>query len=212
MRGQYNMKITKKARHLLLFMVLGDGYIHNHNGYFSVRHSVKQQEYIEWKQRLLRKNGIKTTEVYFVSNNGYGSYEFRTYTHKFIKIMRKYIYSPKKDFANRKILNRLTPLGIYIWYLDDGSLLKIKNKDGAIKANILTLNTMLTKEQNQIIIDYFKEVWGVKFGQAKDHGKYRLQCGTKQARKFIAIIAKYKNEVKCMSYKFDVKPKPNYSV
>ena len=74
MRGQYNMKITKKARHLLLFMVLGDGYIHNHCGYFSVRHSVKQKEYIEWKQRLLRKNGIKTTEVYFVSNNGYGSY------------------------------------------------------------------------------------------------------------------------------------------
>ena len=126
--------------------------------------------------------------------------------------MRKYIYSPKKDFANRKILNRLTPLGIYIWYLDGGSLLKIKNKDGNIRANILTLNTMLTKEQNQIIIDYFKEVWGVKFGQVKDHGKYRLQCGTKQARKFIAIIAPYKNEVKCMSYKFDVKPKPSYSV
>lgn len=201
-----NMKLTKDSRNLVLFMAIGDGHIRKTGGVLIIRHSVAQREYLEWKRDLLRKSGINTSDVYYVDNNGYGAYEFYTYSHKFIKLIRKYMYTPKKVIANPKILKRLTPLGLYIWYLDDGGLSQIKDSHGNIRANSLMLNTMLTKEDNQIIIDYFWDTWGIKFWQAKNHGKYRLCCGTKEARKFLGIISKYKDEVNCLKYKFNVKP------
>lgn len=199
------MKITKNTRNLILFMAFGDGYIQN--GLLRIRHSVKQKEYLEWKMNLLRKSGVHTSDIYYVDNNGYGAYEFYTSSYDFIKNIRKYLYTPKKNIAQNKQLNKLTPLGLYIWYLDDGGLSQSKDKNGNIRGNTLMINTMLTKDENQIIIDYFKGKWNIQFRQCKNHGKYRLECGTKEARKFIEIIKPYKNEVDCMLYKFKVKPK-----
>lgn len=205
------MKIVKENRDLVLYMLYGDGSINKQGGYFVVRHCLAQKEYIEWKMKLLKKNNINTTDCYFVSNGGYGAYEFRTYTHEFIKQMRKYMYTPYKNIANRKQLNKFNALGLCIWYLDDGGLSQVKDKNGKIKSNTLMLNTMLSKEENQIIIDYFLEVWGIQFRQCKNHNKYRLECGTKEARKFIDIIYPYAKDIPSMQYKLNVKPKTNTS-
>ena len=71
------MKTTKLGRNLVLWMALGDGTL-NANGYLSIRHSIKQKEYLEWKRKILKENGIAVSEIYYVNNNGYGGYEFRT--------------------------------------------------------------------------------------------------------------------------------------
>lgn len=199
------MKITKNSRNLILFMIFGDGGINKQGGYLVVRHSIQQKEYIEWKMNLLRKNGINTTDLYYVKNNGYGAYEFRTFTHDFIKVMRRYMYTPYKNIANVKQLNKLNELGLCIWYLDDGGLSQAKDKNGKVKSNTLMLNTMLSKEDNQIIIDWFLDKWGIKFHQCKNHNKYRLECGTKEARKFIELIRPYADQIPSMSYKLNVK-------
>ena len=198
-------KLNKDARDLILSMAFGDGSINKYSGYLVVRHSVKQKEYIEWKLNLLRSYGIRTTDIYYVSNNGYGAYEFRTRTYDFIKEMRNYLYTPYKDIANLKHLNRIDELGLCIWYFDDGGLAQVKDKNGNIKSNTLMLNTMLTKDENQIIIDWFWNRWGIKFRQNKNHGKYRLECGTKEARKFIELIKPYSKQVPSMAYKLNVK-------
>lgn len=41
--------------------------------------------------------------------------------------------------------------------MDDGSLTQLKNKDGYVRGNTLRIHTNVSKEENQIIIDYFKE-------------------------------------------------------
>ena len=51
------MKTTKLGRNLVLWMALGDGTL-NANGYLSIRHSIKQKEYLEWKRKILKENGI----------------------------------------------------------------------------------------------------------------------------------------------------------
>ena len=53
--------------------------------------------------------------------------------------------------------------------MDDGGLSQQKDKDGHVKANELMLNTGLQKEDNQIIINYFKEVWNIHFTQVKNN-------------------------------------------
>ena len=183
-------------------MAVGDGYLHNKLGYLSIRHCKQQRDYLLWKKKLLQPQ-IKTTECYHIDNDGSDAYEFRTYTHKFIKLYRKVLYKSKGKHLSRKILNTLTPLGISIWYMDNGGLSQ-KKRNGKIYANELILNTHLDREDNQIIIDYFKEVWDIQFTQVKNRGLYRLRCGTKEARKFIKIVEPYVSQVESMSHKIQV--------
>lgn len=197
------MKITSEQRMTILSMVLGDGSL-NSNGYFVVRHGLKQKEYLEWKYSLLKKI-FKLSDIYYHENNGYGSYEFRTKSYRFLKLYRKIFYGTgRKNTAKRKFLNKLTPQSLAIWYMDDGSLIQ-KKKDGRVHANELYINTYVSEEENQIYIDYFKEVWDVQFSNALDKGKYRLRCGTKEARKFIEIVKPYVSQVQCMVYKLNVR-------
>lgn len=199
------MKTTKEVRDIVLFMAMGDGHLSS-SGILSFRHCLKQKDYLDWKYNIL-KGRLKCSEPYYVDNNGYGSFEFRTRTYKFIKLYRKVIYkNGKKDIFSRKMLNKLTPLGLAIWYMDDGSLSQKKDKNGKIVSNDLTLNTYLSKEQNQVIIDYFNEVWNIRMSQAKSKGKYRIRCATKEARKFIAIVKPFVEQVPSMQHKLKIKP------
>lgn len=203
------MKVTSKERLLLLSMVLGDGSI-NKNGYFSVRHCLAQEEYIKWKYCLL-SGSIKLSEIYYVSNNGYGSFEFRTKVYKFIKRYRNIIYSNGgKKLSHLRFLNKLEPLHLAIWYMDDGSLTQ-KKRNGLIHANELYINTYISKDENQLLIDYFKEKWSIYFHQSKNKGKYRLRCSTREARKFLKIVEPYVSQVKCMKHKLAVKGGINFT-
>lgn len=74
--------------------------------------------------------------------------------------------------------------------MDDGGLSQ-KKRNGKVHANDLILNTHLSKEENQVIIDYFKEEWDIHFTQIKNKNRYRLRCGTREARKFISIVEPY---------------------
>lgn len=197
------MKTTINQRNLILFMSIGDGYL-DKQGYLFILHCEKQLKYLEWKKKLLEKNGFICSEIKYKKNNNFNAYKFKTHQYNFIKLYRKYIYKNNKKQITRKILNRLTPLGLAIWYMDDGGLSQKKQK-GKVHANDLMLNTGLTKQENQIIIDYFQEEWGIKFTQVKNHNTYRLRCGTKNARKFINIIYDYVKEVGCFDYKLNIK-------
>lgn len=196
------LKVTKESRQLILFMSFGDGYLGGK--YLSILHSKAQHDYLQWKRNLLIRNGIKCSPIRYKNNNGFDVYEFTTKSYNFISLYRKILYKPRKTIANRELLNKLTPLGIAIWYMDDGGLSK-KKRNGVIHANDLMLNTHLTREENQIIIDYFKEVWDIQFTQVKNRGKYRLRCGTREARKFINIVAPFVSQIPSMKHKIDIK-------
>ena len=207
---EITLKTNQEIRNLVLFMCLGDGYLNKNNGYLAMRHCVAQKDYIDWKRDLLKKN-LKVTDLYYVENNGYGAFELRTKTYKFIKTYRKILYPNNvKKIANIKILNKLTPLGLAIWYMDDGGLSQ-KKEGGVVTSNDLILNTHLSKEDNQIIIDYFNNRWGISFTQVKNKRQYRLRCGTREARKFLDIVRPYVSQVKSMEHKLNVKKLSNKS-
>ena len=138
----------------MLGMSLGDGSLQS--GRLSITHCEAQYEYLVWKQKLLRSCGIKTREISKFNNNGHIGYKLKTDRYDFIKAIESLLYCPKKTIT-RKILDKLTPLEIAIWYMDDGGLSQ-KKQDGVVVANDLMLNTGLQKEENQTIIDYFLEV------------------------------------------------------
>lgn len=198
------MKITKKERKIQRDLVLWDGHL-SKTGNIAVTHKGQNKDYAEWKHRLATESGLKCSPVTKFDNNGYGAYRFSTGSTKYTKHLRRILYTPQKDWYNRKILDKMDEKSLAIWYMDDGSISSQK-RDGKVVRSILTISTCTSKENNQILIDYLQERWGVKFGQRKMKNSYALVCSTREARKFISIVEETVREVPSMIYKLNVKP------
>lgn len=200
-------KITKESRNLLIALLLGDGTISNNN-VFKLAHCEEQQDYLEWKIKQLNDAGLRNNGVKeYISSKGFNIGKKVLYTQlniiPFIKVLRRVFYKPYKKIGNRKLLNRLDAKGIAIWYMDDGCInyRKTKNK---IHGFYIKISTCIPKEELQIVIDYFKEVWNIEFymfheGRKKD--SYSLCCGTKEGIKFINIVKPYVMQVPSMIHK-----------
>lgn len=192
------MKTTKKERDLIIAMVLGDGYIEK-SGTVAAFHSEKQKDYVEYKFSLV-KDLCTTKQLITRESNGTKQYGFRLRVTKFTKTLRRVLYPNGKKTISRKILNRLDPQGLAIWWMDDGSCSNIvyepTNKP---RTSISTLSTCVSREENQVIIDYFLEKHRVRFGQRKMKNHYALVCRMKEGRKLKNIIGSF--VIESMKYK-----------
>lgn len=201
-------KFNKDSRNLLIALLLGDGTISN-NFVFKIAHCEKQKDYLEWKIKQMNSCGIRNNGVKsYIKTKGFNTGTLVYYTQlntiTFTKVLRRIVYKDKKVIGNRKLLNRLDAGGIAIWYMDDGHINIRKNKEGKIHGFYIKISTCKPKEEVQVIIDYFKEVWDIQFymyheGRKKD--SYSLCCGTKEGLKFIDLVKQYVEQVPSMLYK-----------
>lgn len=201
-------KFNKDSRNLLIAMLLGDGTISS-NYVFKIAHSDKQRDYLEWKIKQLNEHGIRNNGIKsYIKTKGYNIGVPVYYTQlniiPFTRVLRRVVYKDKKVIGNRKLLNRLTPMGIAIWYMDDGHLNIRRSKNGKIHGFYIKISTCEPKEEVQTIIDYFKEEWNINFymfHEGKRNNSYSLCCGTKEGLKFIELIKPYVQQVPSMIYK-----------
>ena len=199
------MKFNKSSRNALLSVILGDGHL-TKSGAGEIKHCAAQKDYLLWKVTYLRSVGVKCSDITYKNNSGFDAYSTYINTTKWGKLLRRVLYKDGyKNIYSRKLLNRLSPIHIAIWYMDDGGLSQ-KKRNGEVHANDLILNTHTTKDNNQVIIDYFLEVWGIRFTQVLNRGHYRLRCGTKEARRFLEIVREYVSQVPSMAHKLNIKP------
>lgn len=200
-------KINKESRNLLIALLLGDGTISNNN-VFKIAHCEEQKDYLEWKIKQLneagiRNNGIKSYIKTKGFNIGIPVYYTQLNIIPFVKVLRRVMYKDKKILGNRKLLNRLDAKGIAIWYMDDGHI-NIRKTNNKIHGFYIKISTCEPKEEVQVIIDYFKEVWGVQFymyHEGKKEDSFSLCCGTKEGLKFVDIVKPYVEQVPSMIYK-----------
>ena len=201
-------KITKESRNLLIALLLGDGTICRNN-VFKLSHAEQQKDYLEWKIKQLNYAGIRNCGLKsYLKTCGYNTGVNVYYTQlniiPFIKVLRRVFYKPTKVLGNRKILNRLDAKGIAIWYMDDGHINIRKDKNGRPMGFYIKIATCLPKDQLQVIINYFKEVWDINFymfHEGKKEDSFSLCCGTKEGLKFINIVKKYVLQVPSMVHK-----------
>lgn len=201
-------KTTKESRNLLIAMLLGDGTISN-NFVFKIAHCSEQKDYLEWKIKQLNNHGIRNNGVKsYIKTKGFNIGVPVYYTQlniiPFIKVLRKVFYKEKKIIGNRKLLNRLDTMGIAIWYMDDGNINIRKDKNGRPMGFYIRISACEPKQEVQIIIDYFKEVWGINFymfHEGKKEDSYSLCCGTKEGLKFISLVKPYVEQVPSMLHK-----------
>ena len=198
---------------IILGTLLGDGYYNIKKGSIRMLHTEKQIEYLNWKARFV--DGI------------YGPYKREVYLKKYNKIYNEFYYEiPKnklyniKDFIKAnlykkdnegryikkislKYLEKLTPLSLAVWWMDDGSLCLSKaNRYG----KLCTHN--FNYEENLLIKKYFYDKWRIKVDVKKEKDKYYfIRFNTKAMQQLISIIYEYVCEVPSMIYKIDLKYK-----
>lgn len=201
--------MNRKEKSLLMALAIGDGFVSskkskkwNYTQYsICFKHSIKQFEYLQYKANLVNSIlGGRQNEVHLFDNNGYeGCYYSKS--DKSLRLIRNKLYKNGKKCISRDILDLLDEQGIAIWFMDDGCTSYMK-RNGKIHGIVLQISTCLnTVEELQVLINYFKERWDIKFGIKKEHGKYSLQCATRETRKFMKIVKPYILKIECMKYK-----------
>lgn len=184
----YNVSSKKQRRAILAGLLIGDGGRTKNNLY--IAHSHKQKPYALFKADLLAQITNKSVNVRDGYAKGYSYVRVEPRLIPLTKRLVRELYSDGKKKLTRKFLDYLSIESIAIWFMDDGSK-SFKKHNGKIHAVEVTLNTYLSKEENEIIILYFKEVWGINWGLNKSKNWYRLRMGTREARKFFVLIGPY---------------------
>lgn len=155
-------KLSKEQKSLLIGMLLGDGTISS-NFVFKLSHSEAQREYLEWKVKLLneynfKNNGIKE----YISSCGYNTGKNVLYSqmsiNPTIKALRRTVYIPKKTIT-RRLLNWLNPLGLAIWYMDDGCINVNTSKQRSSIQHTIKIATCVNEETVKLLLIIL-----VKFG------------------------------------------------
>lgn len=201
--------MTKEEKDLLLAFTLGDGYVrlngrNKKSGLLQIVHSTKQRMYIEWKAKKLESIFKKPIKIHNYNSKFNGkSYDslFIFKSHKYFRVLRNYLYKNGEKRITPTAIKRLSPLGLAILYLDDGSLLR-RTHGIAIR-----LHLSLYKHEINPILDVFKQKWGIEFKAYRENSKkelYLLYANTVNSFKFLDIVKDIVlTEIGCMRYKVD---------
>ncbi|NEP60099.1 MAG: DNA endonuclease [Symploca sp. SIO2G7] len=188
----YNVSSKVEQRGILVGMLLGGGTRRKQN--FFIQHSSKQEKYIFFKKELLEQITGKPVNIRrWQTSKGYNQICLEPKLIPLTRVLIKKLYKAGTKTITRPFLNLLTPQGIAIWFMDNGSK-SYKKREGKVCSVTLNLNTFISKEENETIVAYFQQMWGFKWGLSKDKTNYRLRMGTREGKKFITFISPYIHE------------------
>jgi len=186
-----------RPKNKILGMCVGDGNITNANRLI-IRHGIAQKAYAEHKAEIIGHVLHREIATHEYEYNGYPCVQLAI-QNQYFRIVRKWLYPGGKKVVSRRFLNKLSPEAIAYWYMDDGSLYA-KKRLGVTHTHELVISTCFdTEAEAQIVIDYFREIWGVGFTIKRNKRKFSIRCGKKNASKFIDIVKPF--VIPSMQYK-----------
>ena len=110
-------KLNRQQKEFLVGTLLGDGcLLKTTRGYcLRIHQGIKQKDYVEWKYNVM-KDLVNTPPK--LCQRGY---YFRTVSNPIFDEYRQIFYEETKKKVPENIRNLLTPLGLAVWIMDDGS-------------------------------------------------------------------------------------------
>ncbi|MFH1840518.1 MAG: hypothetical protein ABH849_05200 [Nanoarchaeota archaeon] len=179
------MKFNEAQKQIILGSLLGDAGINKdkrYEGYeFAERHSLKQINYLKWKNQHLNFN-FKTYEKHNLCTIRKSNKIFKDYKDLF--------YRNGSKIVTKEVLDKLTPLSIAVWHMDDG--------DYNYKTETIRLATHCFKlKGNKLIRNWFIKKWNImpkirrSYNEATKREYFLLEFTCKNAKKFIELIEKH---------------------
>ena len=191
---------TAQINNILIGNLLGDGSYDNRGGVLSNRHSNVQNHYVYMLEDLYKEMGVFHSSKYDYLNptninpNAKSSYVkakvpdklffendrfFKYSNSNLTKTGNVTYYKKHKRIVSEFALNNIDPLGLLLWYLDDGSLVaKKRSRKRTTTINYwyqrhATLSTHGFSYKNHLIIqDVFQKRFGLDIKLYKQKSKY----------------------------------------
>lgn len=186
---------------IIIGMVLGDSFLSRPYGNTRIQTSHKEssRDYLEWKRQLLQN--YLDGDIRQVSFKSFGKDQSRLdwFSHraKFLNYHHQDFYIQKKKIVKKSVLNRLTPLGLAIWYMDDGSLRS--TSDTYPRIELATMG--FDKQSLQVIVDWFAEQLGFDM---RIWANGSINPEAESAWRLLALVKPYVDLVESMKYKADI--------
>jgi len=182
--------LTEKELQILYGTLLGDSGIHTDGCYIEMWHSKEQEDYMRWKVK-----NLKNLQMTFHSRFGYDkvTHDYReeiyatSRSHPFVRKIESKFYK-KVNGKRLKILPvdvlwSLGPLGIAVWYMDDGSYV-------ADAKTLELCSQSFSEDENKTIIDFFKKKFNIEFN-LKTEGEKCVLKAYKDSTKFLDLVRPY---------------------
>lgn len=178
--------LSQEEHDLILGSLMGDSSIRQRekNSCFRVAHSIKQENYINWKLNILKEFLISEFQKRkrVINNREVTMIYLSTRTHPIFNYYRNLFYENGRKIITNKILNQLNPRSLAIWICDDGSY---ENKQGYI---ILCTNSY-TLEEHRLMKEFFKERFNLEPTIGfRDKKYYYIRFKQDDTKKLIKII------------------------
>ena len=206
------MEDSINSSNLILSMLLGDGYAYGKKEkLLEFCHSTKQLGYAEWKMNLLKKNVHPDTKM---TNKKHYPPQVRVFTPRHHRVTSAYkkIYVDGRKHMTMDILEKITDIGVAIWYMDDGNAIwRNKTNSGntplLIRPQGIQLNThAYSREDNELISKWFLEKYNVLFRlytEKRGNTTFLRSTRKEHINRFVDIVYPYVAQVDCMKYKVE---------
>jgi len=182
-----NTKLSEEQREIVVGLLLGDGHLETRTCgrtyRLKVEHSETQLDYVLWLYSKFN-NLCAQSDVYRrVRSDGRVSVGFTTRTIGNFRFYGQQFYVDNKKRIPPMIHKLLTPQGLAIWFMDDGSRKSNKHKT----YNIHTLG--YTKTELEMIGDIINDLFGIEVTLHKQRNdSYRLYIGSNSAGNFTELV------------------------
>lgn len=188
-------------------IILGDGSLEKKQARITIAHTKDQQQYLEFKIRLANQLGFSGKSFRnTIKRTNLGLREYCSGSISGGDIRKYYLYN------FHQMLTALNPLGLLIWWLDDGCLTVHHRNNGSV-SRFGYLNTQgYGFEGNQEISRVLLEKFGIettihidtKSGFAKQN-HYRLYLNAVNVRRLIDLVREFIPWIpKSMLYKLNM--------
>ena len=195
------LRLDRIQREILVGLMLGDGHLetqNNGNTYrLKVEQSANKKNYVSWlyecfKNFVLTKpqakektrNGIKTKNIWF-----------STISHATFRFYAQQFYQNGKKIVPLMIGKLLTPLGIAVWFMDDGSIKSKKHKAKIINTQCFA------KDEIMLLIKALENKFCVKTKIRRQKDGDQIYILSASVEKFKQLVGKHILE--SMKYKLD---------
>ena len=170
--------LTPAHEQIVYGSVLGDGsmrFASDYNVQLRIGHGPKQDEYCRWKESLFQ--GL----VKYSATNSRGGHSFDTIPMYELAQIHPYAYQNGVKNPSQALIDRLSPLAVAIWYMDDGTFDRSRQNRCSISCASIPVETC------QALVAWFA-----------DHGIFpkldsysRINFNRTETRKLHHMIARY---------------------
>lgn len=185
---------TQEYHGALCGMVLGDGNIdHPISGNCRLRFGQMNHEYALWKRDLLERAVSTTTQ-----SDAAGMLRVQTKRHPYFTKMWNHFYYNGRKTVEPSDMQILTPLGLAIWYMDDGDLQRPK-----LDVHLSTCNFTFAEHlvMQKGLLEKFNLHFNIHSRKSRKGGKlFYFRLKSKDRIAFFSLINPFK--IDSMSYKF----------